>query len=119
VFLPHLHPICGDTTVDPNWLLLNNEVFMLKNPPLHLAGPSIPIETCASLPRLRPLVSDNVNEFVDVSTTQEAARYLADGKTTHCITNESGLIRYGLSSVRELKEMYVWWMPFTYIGSEN
>jgi hypothetical protein len=120
VLLPHLHEICSELTIASQWTLLDREVFALPNPPLYLASSARPVAPaavarCASIPRLRGLVNErNLLDFLDVPSTQAAARAVVAGECQFCITNEDGCRRYGLTVDAELKRMTVFWMPFVH-----
>jgi hypothetical protein len=123
LLLPHVHSITGKIEADLNWRSMGDYIFRLTNPPLYLvSGPTTrppAISHCACIEPLKPLVGmeeDGIKAWANVETTQQAARLCADGEAEFCVTNEYGLKKYGLTSVRELKKMEICWHPYQYAG---
>ena len=114
VLVPHLHELVNELTLVEDFHLRTDLAFWLANPPLFLARGTSGDGSCAGLSTLRTLVSDEAFHFVDVPNTQEAARSVAERRSEYCITNASGLLRYGLTWVRQLKHISVYWLPFQY-----
>ena len=122
LLLPCVHEICGEVYTSKNWELLDSLIFHIPNPPLYLARakklPNHQRQVCASIRRLRTLLDEPNTlwggEFLDVDTTQQAAKMVAvDRRCGFCITNHDGLMKYDLDVVQELKRMMMGWYPFT------
>jgi hypothetical protein len=126
LLVPHVHEVCATLSTTEGWQLLDELVFPLDNPPLHLAKKfgSQPLfkglpKHCATIEQLAPLLANHnpLSQpsfyFHFVQNTQTAARLCADSTNVeYCITNQHGLEQFELESVRQLKHMKIWWMPF-------
>jgi hypothetical protein len=125
ILLPCVHEVCAELYASPHWELLIDYWFHLRNPPLYLGGNSDLVnrgdKRCAAILRLQPLLADPDGqysfEFIDVQTTQEAARAVMEGRCAYCITNIYGANRYGVEIVKELKTMDIGWYLFRYSPS--
>lgn len=119
VVLPHVHETCSRLTTAIEWNQIVDLTFPLENPPLLLArrpGSNGAPPRCSTITRLKPLLNEReINDFrfEIVDTTQDAARACAspDGPE-FCITNAYGAERHDLETVRILKHMTIWWLPF-------
>jgi len=122
LLLPCVHEVFVELYASPHWELLDGYWFHLKNPPLYLACHPQPAperrRLCAAVPCLRPLLADPDGafpcEFLDVETTQEAARLVMERRCGYCITNVYGVERYGVRTLRELKCINIGWYLFRY-----
>jgi len=119
LLIPHIHRIIGEIEADVRWESMGNFIFRLNNPPLHLASNptsnSDTTDSCACIEPLKSLIKmekDGIKNWITTETTQQAARVCASGEAEYCVTNEYGLKKYGLKSVRELKKMEICWHPY-------
>jgi len=120
VLLPHCHPFTNQLLFDERFEFDMGSGFDKRNPPIHLTRrpstdsvPATLVGRCAALPTLWPLVSESTPTLtlVPAVSNPAAAKALADGDAEYAITNEASLSAFGLSSVRQLKEVIVRWFP--------
>ncbi|MEI7510777.1 MAG: hypothetical protein WCJ84_01325 [Candidatus Peregrinibacteria bacterium] len=119
IFIPHIHHLCNVLETDPHWESIQNLIFSLENPSLFLAERRERVKddnSYAILPTLQGLLTeeDTVQTLVKVKNTQEGAFMVHKGICQYGITNESGIKKYQLSGVRELKKMIILWIPFRF-----
>ncbi len=118
MLVPHLNDIAKELTFAKHFDWDKSLLFSIPNPRLFLVkktGRDVLHEnTCATLPVLQNLVDNTKFSFIDTNNTQESARFVADKKTSYGITNESGLQKYKLEPIEELKAMEVVWFSFRY-----
>jgi len=125
LLLPHLaNPAVVEVTYSNEWRDLPRFAFTYTNPPLHLARTSTDVSVleaagiCAALKTIHRLTvpeEDGFSDWLWVDSTQQAAAVCAEGNAELCITNQHGLERYELTSVRELKKMVPLWLPYEWL----
>jgi hypothetical protein len=125
ILLPCVHEVFAELYASPHWELLDGYWFHVKNPPLYLAGHPQPRgqdRLCAALTCLRPLLANPDGtypfDFLDVQTTQEAARRVMERRCAYCITNVYGVERHGVKVLRELKCINIGWYLFRYMPQD-
>lgn len=115
LLLCHLHHLCSDLECNIQWRSLPDLAFFLKNPPIYLAeNQNIKGKTCASIKTLQRLANIKNFKFIEAENTQQAAKMAANGQCRYSITNQTGLKKYHLSIVKELKKMTACWIPFSF-----
>ncbi|MBW2977859.1 hypothetical protein KY331_03365 [Candidatus Woesearchaeota archaeon] len=115
--VPMKHPVHKSLYYDPNWRWDDLRVFLLGNPPLHLASRdgSLGNRRCATLPTLEDVFDIDV-DFVCADNTQHAARMVSSGDCDCCITNQTGKEKYKLVPI-ETKHLVMAWVPYLYEGN--
>ncbi len=120
LLLPHIHKLTGDVETSHQWESMGDYIFRLNNPPLYLArNSSVTNGHYASIERLRALINPSdhgISDWVNVDSTQEAARACANGDSAFCITNEYGIKYHELEIVTELKKMEICWHPYQHLS---